>query len=102
MFGSKFAALNLVTDRLFTGYYKPSATDVYTEDSAGGDFDFMSKMVSDWEAAGKSVTATNVRHTIVRIGERKANRLFTVQKVFSTLCISTPPKRQSSTSPEKT
>ncbi len=34
---------------IFEGYYKPSATAVYTERSPGGDFDFMSRLCADWE-----------------------------------------------------
>ncbi|XP_062363870.1 epimerase family protein SDR39U1 isoform X4 [Cinclus cinclus] len=33
------------------GYYRPSPTAEYTEDSPGGDFDFFSRLVSSWEAA---------------------------------------------------
>uniref|UniRef100_A0A8B9QSC4 Epimerase family protein SDR39U1 n=1 Tax=Anas platyrhynchos TaxID=8839 RepID=A0A8B9QSC4_ANAPL len=33
------------------GYYRPSPTAEYTEDSPGGNFDFFSRLVSSWEAA---------------------------------------------------
>ncbi|XP_053558230.1 epimerase family protein SDR39U1 [Bombina bombina] len=33
------------------GYYPPSRTQQYTEDSPGGDADYLSRLVRDWEAA---------------------------------------------------
>ncbi|XP_028934041.1 epimerase family protein SDR39U1 isoform X2 [Ornithorhynchus anatinus] len=35
------------------GYYRPSPTAEYHEDSPGGDFDFFSRLVSEWEAAAE-------------------------------------------------
>ncbi|MEE6519156.1 hypothetical protein FKM82_030691 [Ascaphus truei] len=35
------------------GYYPPSRTQQYSEDSPGGDADFLSRLVRDWEAAAQ-------------------------------------------------
>ncbi|KAM5194506.1 epimerase family protein SDR39U1 [Mantella aurantiaca] len=35
------------------GYYPPSQTKQYTEDSPGGDADFLSRLVKDWEDAAQ-------------------------------------------------
>ncbi|KAM9329588.1 epimerase family protein SDR39U1 [Gastrophryne carolinensis] len=35
------------------GYYPPSQTEQYTEDSPGGDADFLSRLVRDWEEAAQ-------------------------------------------------
>ncbi|XP_077983027.1 epimerase family protein SDR39U1-like [Glandiceps talaboti] len=48
------------------GYYKPSSTAEYDEDSQGGDFDFFSKLSQDWEDVGR--LAKDVRHVVVRTG----------------------------------
>ncbi|XP_067869859.1 epimerase family protein SDR39U1 [Heterodontus francisci] len=52
------------------GYYRPSLTTEYDENSAGGDFDFMSRLVRDWESAAQLAEdkAQVVRHVIVRSG----------------------------------
>nr|DBA22668.1 TPA: hypothetical protein GDO54_013681 [Pyxicephalus adspersus] len=55
------------------GYYPPSQTQQYTEDSPGGDADFLSRLVRDWENVaqlpltdGKCVTQlTKVRSGVV-------------------------------------
>ncbi|XP_068097815.1 epimerase family protein SDR39U1 isoform X1 [Hyperolius riggenbachi] len=55
------------------GYYPPSPTKQYTEDSPGGDADFLSRLVKQWEdaaqlppAGGKSATRlTKVRSGVV-------------------------------------
>ncbi|XP_018413707.1 PREDICTED: epimerase family protein SDR39U1 [Nanorana parkeri] len=55
------------------GYYPPSQTQQYTEDSPGGDADFLSRLVKDWEDVaqlplvnGKSDTQlTKVRSGVV-------------------------------------
>ncbi|NXP45090.1 D39U1 protein, partial [Heliornis fulica] len=49
------------------GYYRPSPTVVYTEDSPGGDFDFFSRLVSSWEAAAL-IPASPTRGVVVRSG----------------------------------
>ncbi|NWJ02259.1 D39U1 protein, partial [Crypturellus undulatus] len=49
------------------GYYRPSPTAEYTEDSAGGDFDFFSRLVSSWEAAAV-IRGSPTRGVVVRSG----------------------------------
>ncbi|KAJ7313037.1 hypothetical protein JRQ81_004301 [Phrynocephalus forsythii] len=49
------------------GYYKPSNTSRYTEDSPGGDFDFFSRLVTRWEAAAK-IPEGRTRQVVVRSG----------------------------------
>ncbi|NXY51186.1 D39U1 protein, partial [Ceuthmochares aereus] len=49
------------------GYYRPSPTAEYTEDSSGGDFDFFSRLVSSWEAAAL-IPGSPTRGVVVRSG----------------------------------
>ncbi|XP_068023660.1 epimerase family protein SDR39U1 isoform X2 [Melanerpes formicivorus] len=49
------------------GYYRPSPTAEYTEDSPGGDFDFFSRLVSSWEAAAV-IPGSPTRGVVVRSG----------------------------------
>nr|XP_042710828.1 epimerase family protein SDR39U1 isoform X3 [Chrysemys picta bellii] len=49
------------------GYYRPSPTAEYTEESPGGDFDFFSRLVSAWEAAAK-IPGDSTRQAVVRSG----------------------------------
>ncbi|KAM7150767.1 epimerase family protein SDR39U1 [Macrochelys suwanniensis] len=49
------------------GYYRPSPTAEYTEESPGGDFDFFSRLVSTWEAAAK-IPGDGTRQAVVRSG----------------------------------
>ncbi|XP_060078920.1 epimerase family protein SDR39U1-like [Ylistrum balloti] len=48
--------------------YKPSPTEVYTEDSPVQDFDFLSKLVIDWEAASRLPECVKTRQFTVRSG----------------------------------
>jgi len=52
------------------GYYKPSQTAEYDEYSKGGDFDFLSKLASEWESSAElSPESSKVcRSVIVRSG----------------------------------
>ncbi|CAB3383752.1 Hypothetical predicted protein [Cloeon dipterum] len=50
------------------GYYKPSETEVYNEHSPGGDFDYLSKLCTDWEAAAKLGHSADVRQVTIRSG----------------------------------
>ncbi|XP_055952774.1 epimerase family protein SDR39U1-like [Argiope bruennichi] len=50
------------------GYYKASETATYTEDSAGGNHDYFSRLAADWEAASTLSPDCNVRRFIVRSG----------------------------------
>ncbi|XP_054849519.1 epimerase family protein SDR39U1 [Eublepharis macularius] len=49
------------------GYYRPSHTTQYTEESPGGDFDFFSRLVTRWEAAAR-VPGKATRQVVVRSG----------------------------------
>ncbi|XP_046328187.2 epimerase family protein SDR39U1-like [Haliotis rufescens] len=49
-------------------YYPPSVTAEYTEDSPGGDYDFLSRLTTDWEAAARLPNSINVRQVTVRSG----------------------------------
>uniref|UniRef100_A0A8C8RZ34 Short chain dehydrogenase/reductase family 39U member 1 n=1 Tax=Pelusios castaneus TaxID=367368 RepID=A0A8C8RZ34_9SAUR len=49
------------------GYYRPSPTAEYTEESPGGDFDFLSRLVSAWEAVAK-IPGDVTRQVVVRSG----------------------------------
>ncbi|XP_029436069.1 epimerase family protein SDR39U1 isoform X3 [Rhinatrema bivittatum] len=59
---------------LVTGvsFYAPSKTAEYDEDSAGGDYDFASRLVTAWEAAARiprdGATAGVTRGAVVRAG----------------------------------
>jgi NAD dependent epimerase/dehydratase family enzyme len=53
---------------IFTGYYKPDPNQEYTENSPGGDFDFLSKLVTDWEK-GTEMSSADVRVVKVRSGK---------------------------------
>ncbi|XP_074646301.1 epimerase family protein SDR39U1-like [Tubulanus polymorphus] len=51
------------------GYYEPSETAEYTEDSEGGNFDFLSMLCKDWEDAAKlPPNIGDVRQVTVRVG----------------------------------
>ena len=49
------------------GFYPPSPTKEYTEDSEGGD-DFMAKLCKDWEKASYLPPELGVRNVIIRSG----------------------------------
>ncbi|KAM6450755.1 epimerase family protein SDR39U1 [Liasis olivaceus] len=49
------------------GYYRPSHTTKYTEESPGGDFDFFSRLVTSWEEAAK-IPGGATRQVVVRSG----------------------------------
>lgn len=49
------------------GYYRPSHSIEYTEESPGGDFDFFSRLVTRWEAAAK-IPNDSTRQVVVRSG----------------------------------
>lgn len=52
------------------GYYKPCSQTEYTEDSPGGDFDFLSKLAKDWEEATQLPShCSDVRKVIIRSGK---------------------------------
>ncbi|OWF34774.1 epimerase family protein SDR39U1-like [Mizuhopecten yessoensis] len=62
--------------------YKPSPTEVYTEDSPVQDFDFLSKLVIDWEAAAKLPEDVKTRQFIVRSGVVLAGDGGMVQQLY--------------------
>lgn len=50
------------------GYYKPDPAAEYTEDSPGGDHDFLAELCTKWENAGNFPPELNVRRVVVRSG----------------------------------
>ncbi|KAK7478374.1 hypothetical protein BaRGS_00030378, partial [Batillaria attramentaria] len=50
------------------GFYKPDPSIEYDESSPGGNFDFLSKLCTDWEAAAKLPSDLGVRQVILRCG----------------------------------
>lgn len=50
------------------GYYKPDPVAEYTEESPGGDFDFLSRLCTKWEAAAQLPPSVNCRTVIIRSG----------------------------------
>lgn len=63
------------------GYYKPSLTAEYTEDSPPGD-DFFAKLCVDWEAAAKLPEGVDCRHVCVRIGVACGRDGGMIQRIF--------------------
>lgn len=53
---------------LFQGYYPPSETAVYTEQSNPGGGDYLSDLCIEWEAAAELTKELNVRQVPVRTG----------------------------------
>ncbi|MCL4127045.1 UNVERIFIED_CONTAM: hypothetical protein GTU68_054270, partial [Idotea baltica] len=51
------------------GFYPPSDRAEYDEDSHGGDFDFLSRLCTDWEKAAEVPPEMNVRVVTIRCGE---------------------------------
>ncbi|KAL4234543.1 hypothetical protein ACF0H5_006186 [Mactra antiquata] len=49
------------------GYYPPSKTASYDENSSGGD-DWIGRLAAEWEEAGKLSDNVNTRHVIIRSG----------------------------------
>ncbi|KAK6185229.1 hypothetical protein SNE40_007507 [Patella caerulea] len=49
-------------------YHKPDDIKEYTEESSGGDYDFLSRLTTEWEAAAKLPNSCNVRQIVVRTG----------------------------------
>ncbi|XP_075524594.1 epimerase family protein SDR39U1 isoform X5 [Dermacentor variabilis] len=50
------------------GYYKPDPVKEYTEESPGGDHDFLAKLCTKWEAAAKLPPEVKCRTVTVRSG----------------------------------
>ncbi|XP_038077539.1 epimerase family protein SDR39U1-like [Patiria miniata] len=51
------------------GYYTPSLTAEYTEDSPGGDSDFLARLCTEWENSAKLPDShSHVRQVIIRTG----------------------------------
>ena len=55
-----------IFNSLLAGFYKPSETEVYDESSPGGNFDFLSKLCTDWESAAKLRPDAGVRQVTIR------------------------------------
>lgn len=58
---------------LSSACYKPSLQTQYTEESEWTPFDFLSRLVKEWEAAGQlpENSAKKTRQVIIRPGESK-------------------------------
>ncbi|KAG0718822.1 Epimerase family protein SDR39U1 [Chionoecetes opilio] len=50
------------------GYYPTGQEEVFMEDSPGGDFDFLARLCTDWEAAATLPDNTDVRTVKIRTG----------------------------------
>lgn len=64
------------------GFYKPSRTATYTEESAGGDFDFLSRLCTEWEAASTAATQAGIRTVTVRSGVVLGRHGGMIQQLF--------------------
>ncbi|KAI0235163.1 Epimerase family protein SDR39U1 [Lamellibrachia satsuma] len=64
------------------GYYPPSETAKYTEDSLCKPVDFLSQLCVDWERAAKLAASVSVRHVTVRIGVVLGRDGGAVQQMF--------------------
>lgn len=53
------------------GFYKPSETETYTEESEGGNHDYFSRLCSNWEGSSELPANLGVRHFIIRSGNCK-------------------------------
>jgi hypothetical protein len=53
---------------LLTGYYPPSATTEYTEDTPPSDKDALSRLCRDWEASATLPESSKTRLATIRIG----------------------------------
>jgi len=65
--------------------YKPDKHKEYTESSPAENFDFLSQLVIDWEAAAELPESLNVRQFTVRSGKNvdvSATTIFTDSKYF--------------------
>lgn len=50
------------------GYYPPGREETFNEDGPGGDFDFLSRLCTDWEAAATLPDTLDVRTVKIRTG----------------------------------
>lgn len=50
------------------GFYPPNQNEVFDEDAPGGDFDFLSRLCTDWEEAANLSPSVNVRTVKMRTG----------------------------------
>ncbi|XP_076329929.1 epimerase family protein SDR39U1 isoform X2 [Tachypleus tridentatus] len=64
------------------GYYKPSQETEYTEDSPGGDHDFLAELCRKWESAGDLPLELQVRRIIVRSGVVLGRHGGMIQQMF--------------------
>lgn len=64
---NKISTYKLSINETFIGYYPPSETIKYDENSVGGKGDFLAELCTKWENA--AITDSSVRHAVVRIGK---------------------------------
>ncbi len=63
-----------VTDVFCSGFYPPSDTIVYDEDSEGaGNANLFTRLCSQWEDASRLPDHLNVRKVTVRLGMKQYN-----------------------------
>uniref|UniRef100_T1J546 DUF1731 domain-containing protein n=1 Tax=Strigamia maritima TaxID=126957 RepID=T1J546_STRMM len=70
------------------GYYKPSLTEEYTEDSQGGNFDYFSRLCTDWENAAK-LSGTTTRRVTIRSGVVLGRQGGMIKQIFLPFYIGT-------------
>ncbi|XP_013785676.1 epimerase family protein SDR39U1-like [Limulus polyphemus] len=64
------------------GYYKPCQETEYTENSSGGDHDFLAELCRKWESAGNLPPELPVRRVIVRSGVVLGRHGGMIQQMF--------------------
>lgn len=64
------------------GYYQPNPFKEYTEDSPGGDHDFLSRLSRKWEEVGNLPESLKVRRVIVRSGVVLGRDGGMIQQIF--------------------
>ncbi|XP_069701637.1 epimerase family protein SDR39U1 [Periplaneta americana] len=64
------------------GIYEPSETAEYTEDSRGGNFDFLSRLCQEWESVAKLPAHLGVRQVTIRSGVVLGRRGGMIKQLF--------------------
>ncbi|KAK7067638.1 hypothetical protein SK128_014340 [Halocaridina rubra] len=64
------------------GYYPPNTSEVFDEDGPGGDFDFLSRLCTEWESAADLSPSANVRTVKIRTGVVLGRQGGMVQQLF--------------------
>ncbi|XP_043199490.1 epimerase family protein SDR39U1-like isoform X2 [Amphibalanus amphitrite] len=64
------------------GFYEPSETAEYNEESAGGEADYMGRLCTAWEEAARGVEDAGVRSVIIRSGVVLGRHGGMIQQIF--------------------